>query len=59
MARRMGKVSKVKNPNVSSIDKSMAKYLAKQANIKQPTIMKYASALPHDGGKSRKTTKVY
>jgi len=48
MARRIGKIPKVGNPKVSSIDKSMAKSLAKQASV-----------LSRDGGKSRKTTKVF
>jgi len=48
MARRMGKVPKVRNPDVDSIVKSMAKSLAKQASV-----------LSRDGGKSRKTTKVF
>ena len=48
MARKIGKIPKVENPDVDSIAKSMAKSLAKQASV-----------LSRDGGKSRKTTKVF
>ena len=63
MAGRLRKVPKVKNPDLSSIARSMAKDLEKQADIEEPSIMsevsKYASVLRFDGGSERGTTKFY
>ena len=52
MARRLGKVPKVKTPDLSSIARSMAKDLEKQAAIEEPSIM---SVLRYDGGTSGDT----